>query len=62
VVCRNVGMFLHAPVAIPEVESMRRAPDLKMPKAPSPCHFPQWLPGGRHFEVSPSGKADSAVD
>lgn len=61
-VCRNVGILLHAPVAVPEVESMGRSADLKIPKAPSPCHFPQWLPRGCHFKVSPRGKADSAVD
>lgn len=50
-------MFLHTPAAIPKVESY----DLKIPKAPSPCHFPRWLHYGSHFEVSPRGKLDNAV-
>lgn len=57
-VCGNIGIFLHACVAIPEVESMGGSLDLKIPKAPSPCRFPQWLPCGCHFKVSPGGMTE----
>lgn len=59
---RDVKIFPHAPAANPEVESMGRSYDLKIPQAPNPCPYPQWLHYGSHFEVSPKGKNDNAVD
>lgn len=59
---RDVKIFPHAPAANPEVESMGRSYDLKIPQAPNPCPYPQWLLYGSHFEVSPKGKNDNAVD